>query len=232
MSEGGKNPMKSESLQELYLEELRDIYDAEQQLLKVLPRMAKAASHDELQAAFEQHAEQTEEHIARLDQIFEELDEKPKSHKCEAMKGLLEEAKNIMEEFEDDPDVLDAALICAAQKVEHYEIASYGCLRTYAELLGFDDQADSLQDTLDEEKDTDESLTELAISLINVDAADEEDSDEDEDEVEVVDKKKEKAGEGEAAEEEEEDEDEVDEEDEDEEESEGDEEKAPTNKRK
>lgn len=228
--------MKSESLQELYLEELRDIYDAEQQLLKALPKMAKAASHDELQAAFEQHAEQTEEHIARLDQIFEELDEKPKSHKCEAMKGLLEEAKNILEEFEDDPDVLDAALICAAQKVEHYEIASYGCLRTYAELLGFDDQADSLQDTLDEEKDTDESLTELAISLINVDAADDEDSDEDEDEAVAVEKKPGKAEESEEAEEDDDDvvvdEDEEEEEDEDEEEGAGDEEKAPTNKRK
>jgi ferritin-like metal-binding protein YciE len=217
--------MKAESLQELYLEQLRDIYDAEQQLLKALPKMGKAATHEELQAAFEQHAEQTEEHIARLDQIFEELDEKPKNHKCEAMKGLLEEAKTVMEDFEDDPDVLDAALICAAQKVEHYEIASYGCLRTYAELLGFDEQADSLQDTLDEEKDTDDSLTELAVSVINVDAADEDEEDEDEDEEE---EKKVEASDDEDESEEDEEEDEDDDADEEAE----DEEEQPSNKRK
>lgn len=172
--------MKSESLQELYLEQLRDIYDAENQMLKALPKMIKAATHEELQATFEQHLDQTEEHIARLDQIFEELGDKSKGHKCEAMRGLLEEAKNIMEEHQEDPDTLDAALICAAQKIEHYEIATYGCLRTYAELLGFDEQADSLQDTLDEEKDTDDNLTELAMSCINLDAVDEDDSAEEE----------------------------------------------------
>jgi ferritin-like metal-binding protein YciE len=174
--------MKSESLQELYLEQLRDAFDAEQQLLKGLSKMAKAATNDELQAAFEQHLEQTEEHIARLEKIFEELEEKPKGHKCEAMKGLLLEAENIIEELEDDTDTLDAALICAAQKVEHYEIATYGCLRTYAEILGYDEHADMLQDTLDEEKDTDDNLTELAVTCINLDAAEGDDAEEEEEE--------------------------------------------------
>lgn len=170
--------MKMETLQELYLEQLRDIYDAENQLVKALPKMAKTATNDELKAAFEQHLEQTQEQIARLERIFEELGEKSKGHKCEAMKGLIEEGKNMMEE-DAAKDVMDAGLICAAQKIEHYEIATYGCLRTYAEVLGFDDQADLLQETLDEEKDTDENLTELAVTCINLDA---EDGDEEEEE--------------------------------------------------
>ena len=175
--------MKMETLQELYLEQLRDIYDAENQLTKALPKMAKTATNEELKAAFENHLEQTQEHISRLDQIFEELGEKSKGHKCEAMKGLLEEGKNMMEEDADE-DVMDAGLICAAQKVEHYEIATYGCLRTYAEMLGFDDQADLLQETLDEEKDTDENLTELAVSCINLEAEEGEDEEEEEEDEE------------------------------------------------
>ncbi len=161
--------MKMETLQDLYLDELRDIYDAENQLTKALQKMAKSASNEELKAAFEQHLEQTEEHISRLERIFEELDEKPKGTKCEAMKGLIEEGKRMMEESNDE-DVRDAAMIAAAQKVEHYEIATYGTLRTYAEMLGHDDQADLLQETLDEEKDTDENLTELAVSCVNLEA--------------------------------------------------------------
>ena len=183
--------MKMETLQELYLEQLRDIYDAENQLLKALPKMAKTATNDELKAAFETHLEQTEEHVARLDRIFEELGEKPKGHKCEAMKGLIEEGKQMMEEDAAE-DVMDAGLICAAQKVEHYEIATYGCLRTYAEMLGFDEQADLLQETLDEEKDTDDNLTELAVSCINVEAEEGENEDEEEEE-EASDKEKESA---------------------------------------
>lgn len=175
--------MKMETLQELYLEQLRDIYDAENQLTKALPKMAKKATNEELRAAFEQHLEQTQEQISRLDRIFEELGQKSKGHKCEAMKGLLEEGKQMMEEDADD-DVMDAGLICAAQKVEHYEIATYGCLRTYAEMLGFDDQADLLQETLDEEKDTDDNLTELAVTCINLEAEGEEDEDEGEEEEE------------------------------------------------
>lgn len=170
--------MKMESLQELYLEQLKDIYDAENQLLKALPKMAKQATNEELKAAFEQHLEQTQEQVSRLDQVFEELGEKPKGHKCKAMQGLIEEGKELMEQDADE-DVMDAGLICAAQKIEHYEIATYGCLRTYAEVLGFDDQAELLQETLDEEKDTDESLTELAVSCINLEA-ETEDSDEEE----------------------------------------------------
>jgi ferritin-like metal-binding protein YciE len=123
-----------------------------------------------LRAAFEEHLDQTQVQIERLDRIFEELGIKPKAKKCEAMKGLVEEGKNIMAE-DAGPDVMDAALICAAQKIEHYEIASYGCLRTYAEQLGFDEQAELLEESLDEEKDTDENLTELAKTCINWEAA-------------------------------------------------------------
>ncbi len=180
--------MKMETLQELYLEELKDVYDAEQQLVKALPKMAKTATNDELKAAFEQHLEQTQEHVSRLERVFEELGEKPKGKKCEAMKGLIEEGKQMMEEDASE-EVMDAALIAAAQKVEHYEIATYGTLRTYAEMLGFDDQADLLQETLDEEKDTDENLTELAVSCINLEAEEgEEDEEEDEEEEESEDK--------------------------------------------
>jgi ferritin-like metal-binding protein YciE len=173
--------MKLDTLQELYVEQLRDIYDAEQQLLKALPKMAKAATNQELVAAFEQHLEQTQEQVSRLDRVFEELGEKPKGHKCKAMLGLIEEGKELMGE-KADQDVMDAGLICAAQKIEHYEIATYGCLRTYAEMLGFDEQADLLQETLDEEKDTDENLTELAVTCINLDAEDAEEGEEEEEE--------------------------------------------------
>ncbi|HYE30185.1 MAG TPA: ferritin-like domain-containing protein [Methylomirabilota bacterium] len=176
--------MKLETLRELYIEELRDIYDAENQLVKALPKMAKAATNEELSAAFEEHLEQTEAQVERLNEIFEMLEEKPKGGKCEAMKGLLEEAKKLMEE-DADADVLDAAMIAAAQKVEHYEIASYGTLRTYAEQLELDEQADLLQEILDEEKDADDNLTELAMTCINL-AAEGEEEEEEEDEDEEV----------------------------------------------
>jgi ferritin-like metal-binding protein YciE len=176
-----RNTMKMETLQELYVEQLKDIYDAENQLMKALPKMAKEATNEELKAAFEHHLEQTEEQISRLDRIFEELGEKAKGHKCKAMAGLVEEGKELMEEDADE-DVMDAGLICAAQKIEHYEIATYGCLRTYAEMLGFDEQADLLQETLDEEKDTDENLTELAVSCINLEAEEGEESEDEESE--------------------------------------------------
>jgi ferritin-like metal-binding protein YciE len=189
-----KEFMKIESLRELYLEELRDVFDAENQLVKALPKMVKAAQNEELKAAFEQHLEQTQEHVERLNRVFEELGEKPKGTKCEAMKGLLEEAKKMMDETQDE-ETVDAAMIAAAQKVEHYEIATYGTLRTWAELLGFDEQADILQETLDEEKDTDENLTELAVSSVNLEAAgeegeEEEESEEDEEEEEGEEKAK------------------------------------------
>jgi ferritin-like metal-binding protein YciE len=171
--------MKIESLQELYIEELRDVYDAEQQLVKALPRMAKAATSDSLRAALEEHLDVTESQVQRLEEIFEELGIKGKGGKCEAMKGLLEEAKELIED-DIDPEVLDVALIMAAQKVEHYEIASYGCLRTFAELLEHEEQAETLQEILDEEKDADENLTEIAETSINLDAADEEEEEDDE----------------------------------------------------
>jgi ferritin-like metal-binding protein YciE len=182
--------MKEESLRELYIEELRDVYDAENQLLKALPKMAKAATNEDLKAAFEQHLEQTEEHVRRLEEVFQSLEEKPKAKKCEAMKGLLEEGKQVMEEHADSEDVLDAALIAAAQKVEHYEIATYGTLRTWAEQLGLDDQADLLEETLDEEKDTDDNLSELAMTCINLEAAEEGEEEEEEGEQEEAGQKK------------------------------------------
>ncbi|MDB6124362.1 MAG: hypothetical protein JWQ71_3355 [Pedosphaera sp.] len=156
------------NLNELFLEELADLYSAEQQLVKALPKMAKAASSDELREGFEMHLEQTEEHVRRLEQVFEIFGEKAKAKKCEAMAGLIEEGKNMIEE-DADPAVKDAGLIAAAQKVEHYEIASYGTLRTWAELLEKDEAVSLLEETESEEKETDEKLTELSES-INVEA--------------------------------------------------------------
>jgi ferritin-like metal-binding protein YciE len=157
-----------ESLQELYITELKDLYSAEKQILKALPKMAKAANSDELCQGFEAHLEETEKQVERLEQIFEELGVSPRGKKCVGMEGLLEEGKELMEE-DVDPEVLDAGLIAAAQHVEHYEMAGYGCVRTYAELLGFKNAAKLLQQTLDEEGATDKKLTELARN-INVEA--------------------------------------------------------------
>ena len=161
--------MESESLRELYVEELKDLYSAENQLLKALPKMAKKAASPELQNAFNKHLKETEGQIQRLERIFEKLDEKPKGKKCKAMEGLVEEAQEMMSEF-DDPEVLDAGLIAAAQRVEHYEIAGYGTVRTYARLLGDEQAAKLLQQTLDEEGKTDKLLTQLAENSINIEA--------------------------------------------------------------
>jgi ferritin-like metal-binding protein YciE len=161
--------MESENLRELYVEELKDLYSAENQLLKALPKMAKKASSPELQQAFQKHLKETEVQVQRLERIFEKLDEKPKGKKCKAMEGLVEEAQDMMSEF-DDPEVLDAGLIAAAQRVEHYEIAGYGTVRTYARLLGDEQAAKLLQQTLDEEGKTDKLLTELAENSINIEA--------------------------------------------------------------
>ncbi len=160
--------MKMESLQELYITELKDLYSAEKQILKALPKMAKAANSDELRQGFEAHRQETEKQVERLEQIFEALGVSPRGKKCVGMEGLLEEGKELMEE-DADPEVLDAGLIAAAQHVEHYEMAGYGCVRTYAELLGFKNAARLLQQSLDEEGATDKKLTELARS-INVEA--------------------------------------------------------------
>lgn len=162
--------MKLDSLNKLYIEQLKDIYSAENQLVRALPKMAKAAASPDLQKAFQQHLEQTKGHVQRIEQIFGELDYSPNGPKCKAMEGLIEEGEELIKEKDADPDVLDAGLIAAAQRVEHYEIAAYGTVRTYAEQLGYDDAAALLQETLDEEYDTDDKLSELAVSTINVEA--------------------------------------------------------------
>jgi ferritin-like metal-binding protein YciE len=162
---------KLSSLDDLLVHELQDIYHAEGQILKALPKMIKAASHPELQRAFEEHLEQTEGQVERLEQVFKLLGVPVKGRKCEGMAGLIEEGKKTMEE-DAEPSVLDAALIAAAQKVEHYEIASYGCLATYAEMLGYDEVHQLLGQTLEEEEATDEKLSALAESLINQEAED------------------------------------------------------------
>lgn len=160
---------KLNSLDDLLVHELQDIYHAEGQILKALPKMIKAASHPELQTAFEEHLQQTEGQVGRLEQVFKLLGVPVKGKKCEGMAGLIEEGKRVMEE-DADPAVRDAALIAAAQKVEHYEIAAYGCVCTYADMLGYDQVHDLLGLNLDEEETTDERLSALAETVINVEA--------------------------------------------------------------
>jgi ferritin-like metal-binding protein YciE len=160
--------MKLASLHDLYVDELKDLYSAENQLIKALPKMAKAASAPELRDAFTAHLEETKGHVERLEQIFDELDVSPKGKKCKAMEGLIEEGKEVMGE-DAEPTVMDAALIGAAQRVEHYEMAGYGGVRTFARLLGFEKAAKLLQKTLDEEGQADKKLTTIAES-INVEA--------------------------------------------------------------
>lgn len=163
--------MQESALKEMYIDELRDIYNAENQLVRALPKMAKASTSDELRAGFEGHLEQTKGHVERLEKIFKGLGEKPTGKKCKGMEGLVEEGKEMIEEQEGE--TLDAGLISAAQRVEHYEIAAYGCVRTYADLLGETDAAKLLEQTLEEEKETDQKLTKLA-EKINVEAEQEE----------------------------------------------------------
>jgi ferritin-like metal-binding protein YciE len=158
--------MKAESLQDLYLEQLKDLYDAENQLIKALPKMAKAASSEELRNAFEEHLEQTKEQAQRLETIFEGMGKKAKGQKCKAMEGLIKEGGAVIEEDMAE-GVKDAALIAAAQRVEHYEIAGYGCVRTYANLLGESKAANLLEKTLEEEKEADGLLGGIA-EQINV----------------------------------------------------------------
>lgn len=169
--------MTENSLKELYLDELRDLYSAENQLLKALPKMAKAASSDELRQGFEDHLEQTQEHVSRLEEIFERLGEKPTGKKCVGMEGLIKEGSEIIEEEDFEGEVLDAALIGAAQRVEHYEMAAYGTVRDFAKLLGNDEDVSLLQETLDEEKETDQKLTDLS-HQINLEASEESGQDE------------------------------------------------------
>ena len=153
--------MADKGLKELYIDELKDLYSAETQLVKALPKMAKSAASDELRQGFEEHLEQTKGHVQRLEQIFEALGESPKGKKCKGMEGLIAEGSEVAEE-DYEGNILDAALIGAAQRVEHYEIAGYGTVRAMAEVLGEDEHVSLLTETLDEEKETDEKLTELA----------------------------------------------------------------------
>jgi ferritin-like metal-binding protein YciE len=163
--------MKIETLHDLYVDELKDLYNAEHQILKAVPKMAKAASAPELAKALTDHLEQTKRQVDRLEKIFKKLDVSPKGKMCKAMQGLLEEGKEVIEE-DADPSVMDAAIIAAAQRVEHYEMAGYGCVRTFAHLLGYDQAVDLLQETLDEEGAADKKLTKLAETVINVEALD------------------------------------------------------------
>ncbi|MDB4883990.1 MAG: ferritin-like protein [Gemmatimonadetes bacterium] len=158
-----------DSLRELYVEGIKDLYSAENQILKGLPRMIKAASHPQLKRAFTKHEAQTRKQVKRLEQIARELGEKPTGKKCVGMEGLIEEAKELLAE-KPEPNVLDAGLISAAQHVEHYEMAGYGTCRTWARLLGYEKQAQLLQLTLDEEQATDLLLTDIATTGINIDA--------------------------------------------------------------
>ena len=160
--------MKMETLQDLYIHELKDLYSAENQIIKALPKMAKAATHPKLADGFKQHLEQTKEHAARLEKILKSHDETTRGPKCKGMEGVLKEGQEMIEEDAED-EVRDAGLITAAQRVEHYEMAGYGTARTYAQLLGDNAGAKLLQKTLDEEGATDKKLTKLAES-INVEA--------------------------------------------------------------
>jgi len=161
-------------LQEFFLEELRDIYWAEKHLVKALPKMRKATTSEALATAFEDHLAVTEEQVARLEQIFELLGEKARGKKCEAMEGLVKEAETVISDTEEGTSTRDVALIIAAQKVEHYEIAAYGGLATLAKTLGEEEIGNLLGQTLEEEKETDELLTQIAESNINMEAAGEE----------------------------------------------------------
>jgi ferritin-like metal-binding protein YciE len=161
--------MANESLMALYKEQLKDLYDAEHQILDALPKMQEHAGHNGLRAAFSEHEQVTRRQVARLEEIFQSLGEEAERKTCKGMRGLIAEGDEVIKEHKDS-DVLDAALIGAAQKVEHYEIAGYGCARTYASMLGFADQAELLQETLNEEGDADKRLTDLAETAINIEA--------------------------------------------------------------
>jgi ferritin-like metal-binding protein YciE len=169
--------MERSALKELYIDELRDIFDAENRLVKALPKLAKAATSDQLRTGFEEHLEQTKGHVERLTEIFDALGEKPTGKKCPAMMGLVKEGEETMDE-DFEGEIMDAALIAAAQRVEHYEIAAYGCVRTWADLLGETEASELLEKTLEEEKETDAKLTELAEAM-TVDDSSEEEEDKD-----------------------------------------------------
>ena len=168
-----KNGTDNSGFHEFFVEELKDIYWAEQHLVKSLPKLQKASTSPELASAFEKHTQETNTHITTLEQVFELLDEKAQAHKCDAMEGLLEEANSIIKDTDKDTFIRDAGLILAAQKVEHYEIATYGTLTVLAKTKGYKEVSDLLQRILDNEKDTDVALTQIAESHINERAAEE-----------------------------------------------------------
>ena len=171
--------MEMDSLRELYIDELKDLYSAEKQLVRALPKMAKNATSPELKEAFENHLAETEGHVQRLEQIFESLEASPRGKKCVGMEGLIEEANELLEEDADE-SVLDAGLISKAQHVEHYEIAGYGTVRTYAQTLGETEHVELLEQTLNEEKNADALLSQLAEASVNIDAATGDDGEEEE----------------------------------------------------
>jgi ferritin-like metal-binding protein YciE len=176
----------TQTLHDAFLDELRDAYDAEKQLIKALPKLAKAATSADLRGAFETHLEETREHVTRLEQVFESLDEKAKAKHCDGMEGIIEEGKSVMEE-DFDENTMDACLIAAGQRAEHYEMAAYGTLVAWAQAMGHTEAATLLQEILDEEKAADEKLTAIAEGGINEQAAEaahssDEDDDEEEDE--------------------------------------------------
>lgn len=162
--------MALNTLEDLYVDELKDLYNAEKQIVKALPKMVKKASSPELRNAFAEHLELTRGHVQRLEQIFQERGMAARGKTCKGMEGLLEEGKELMEE-DAEPSVMDAGLIAGAQRVEHYEMAAYGSVRTYAETLGYEEAANLLQQTLDEEGEADKKLTQIAENTINVEAA-------------------------------------------------------------
>jgi ferritin-like metal-binding protein YciE len=157
---------QQKNLRELFHDTLKDIYFAEKKILTALPKMAKAAQSEELKEAFQKHESETEDHVARLDKVFAELDETPRGKTCDAIVGIIEEGQEVMKEYKGTP-ALDAGLLAAAQAVEHYEISRYGTLKTWAQELGLDESVALLNQTLAEEKKTDQSLTELAESNVN-----------------------------------------------------------------
>jgi ferritin-like metal-binding protein YciE len=161
--------MNVDNMKKLFVHELKDLHDAESEILKALPKMAQKATHADLKNAFEQHERQTEEHVRRLEQVLDDLGERPGGVKCKGIRGIIAEGEDAMKDAKDD-DVRDAAMIGAAQRVEHYEIAGYGTARTYARLLGNENAVRTLQQTLDEEGETDKKLTSLAETHVNRDA--------------------------------------------------------------
>jgi len=161
--------MKPKTIEDLYIQEMKDLYDGEKQILRALPKMAKASTSEKLRAAFEQHLEQTRKQVERLEQIFEKHNQKPTGKKCTGMQGIIEEGSELMGDVDPSP-LLDAGLIAAAQRVEHYEMAGYGTVCAFAQQLGDTQALKLLKQTLDEEKATDEKLTQIAESMVNQEA--------------------------------------------------------------